>query len=136
MSQKSRCVDLVLCLFLGIFGAHRFYEKKIATGVMTTSDGTVYTAELSYNDVKNRLSLIVRFNLKRNRPVNHSQQVLKFQCHRTGLLSNLIVDEESPLATACALTSVPRTETKSVVASVFSDTYTLLEDDGLKQLIN
>ncbi len=111
-------------------------DKKFATGVMTTSDGRVYTAELSYNDVKNRLSLIVRLYLKRNRPANHSQQVLKFQYHRYGLLSNLIVDEETPLASIRALTAVPQTEPKCAVASIFSDTYTLLEDDGLSQLIN
>lgn len=111
-------------------------EKKIATGVMTTSDGRVYTAELSYNDIKNRLSLIVRLHLERNLPADHSRQVLKFQYRNYGLLSNLTVDEETPLASIRALTAVPQTETKCAVASIFSDTYTLLEDEGLNQLIN
>ena len=34
MSKKSRTVDLVLCLFLGCFGVHRFYEGKIGTGIL------------------------------------------------------------------------------------------------------
>lgn len=34
MSNKSRSIDLLLCIFLGIFGAHRFYEKKIITGIL------------------------------------------------------------------------------------------------------
>lgn len=33
-SPKSRKVDTLLCLFLGFAGAHRFYEKKYATGVL------------------------------------------------------------------------------------------------------
>ena len=31
--QKSWVVALVLCLFLGMLGAHRFYAGKIGTGV-------------------------------------------------------------------------------------------------------
>lgn len=34
MSEKSRTVDLLLCLFLGCFGVHRFYEGKIGTGIL------------------------------------------------------------------------------------------------------
>lgn len=34
MSTKSRKIDFILCLFLGAFGAHRFYEGKIITGVL------------------------------------------------------------------------------------------------------
>lgn len=32
-SVKSRKADLLLCYFLGFFGAHRFYEGKIVTGI-------------------------------------------------------------------------------------------------------
>ena len=111
-------------------------DNKIATGVMVTSDGRIYTAELSYNDVGNRLSLIVRLDLKHKLPPDQRQQVLRFQHHSYGLVSFLTVDEETPLASIRALTVVPHREQKCVVASIFSDTYTLLEDDGLNQLIN
>jgi hypothetical protein len=33
-SPKSRLVALLLCWFLGIFGAHRFYVGKIGTGIL------------------------------------------------------------------------------------------------------
>ena len=33
-SDKSRIVALLLCWFLGVFGAHRFYVGKIGTGVL------------------------------------------------------------------------------------------------------
>lgn len=34
VSDKSRLVALLLCFFLGMFGAHRFYVGKIGTGVL------------------------------------------------------------------------------------------------------
>jgi TM2 domain-containing membrane protein YozV len=34
LSEKSRLVALLFCIFLGIFGVHRFYLGKIGTGVL------------------------------------------------------------------------------------------------------
>lgn len=33
-SDKSRKVATLLCIFLGIFGAHRFYIGKVGTGLL------------------------------------------------------------------------------------------------------
>lgn len=33
ISPKSRLVAALLCWFLGIFGAHRFYVGKVGTGI-------------------------------------------------------------------------------------------------------
>ena len=33
-SPKSRTVALLLCLFLGWLGAHRFYVGKVGTGIL------------------------------------------------------------------------------------------------------
>jgi len=33
VSEKKRLVALLLCFFLGCFGAHRFYAGKIGTGI-------------------------------------------------------------------------------------------------------
>lgn len=34
LSKRSKIIDLLLCLFLGVFGIHRFYEGKIVTGIL------------------------------------------------------------------------------------------------------
>ncbi len=34
VSPKSRLAALLLCWFLGIFGAHRFYVGKVGTGIL------------------------------------------------------------------------------------------------------
>jgi len=34
VSDRKRLVALLLCIFLGVFGAHRFYVGKIGTGVI------------------------------------------------------------------------------------------------------
>jgi len=34
VSEKSNTVALLLCLFLGAFGIHRFYVGKIGTGIL------------------------------------------------------------------------------------------------------
>ena len=33
ISPRSRAVTFLLCLFLGFFGAHRFYAGKAGTGI-------------------------------------------------------------------------------------------------------
>jgi TM2 domain-containing membrane protein YozV len=34
MSEKSRLVTLLMCLYFGIFGGHRFYVGKVGTGLI------------------------------------------------------------------------------------------------------
>ena len=34
VSVKRRSVSLVLCLLLGIFGAHKFYERRYGMGLL------------------------------------------------------------------------------------------------------
>jgi TM2 domain-containing membrane protein YozV len=41
-SPKSRLVALLLCIFLGYFGVHRFYVGKIASGVIWLVTGGLF----------------------------------------------------------------------------------------------
>lgn len=34
MTPKSKWISFLLCLFFGIFGAHKFYEGKILFGIV------------------------------------------------------------------------------------------------------
>jgi TM2 domain-containing membrane protein YozV len=34
ISPKSRLAALLLCIFFGVFGVHRFYVGKVGTGVL------------------------------------------------------------------------------------------------------
>lgn len=42
MSPKSRLVALLLCLFLGGIGVHRFYVGKVGTGILWMFTGGVF----------------------------------------------------------------------------------------------
>ncbi len=34
LKQKNKWISLLLCIFLGYFGAHKFYEGKIGMGIL------------------------------------------------------------------------------------------------------
>lgn len=46
ISPKSRLVTLLLCLFLGVFGAHRLYTGKILSGLIMIPLMLVYIGEI------------------------------------------------------------------------------------------
>jgi hypothetical protein len=42
VSERSRLIALLLCLFLGYFGVHRFYVGKFGTGVLWLLTGGLF----------------------------------------------------------------------------------------------
>ena len=42
ISPKSRTVALLLCIFLGVLGIHRFYVGKTGTGIIWILTGGVF----------------------------------------------------------------------------------------------
>ncbi len=39
---KSKWVSFFLCLFLGVFGAHKFYEGRVLLGVLYICTGGLF----------------------------------------------------------------------------------------------
>lgn len=42
MSPKSRLAALLLCIFLGVLGIHRFYVGKVFTGILYLFTGGLF----------------------------------------------------------------------------------------------
>ena len=42
MSDKKRLPALLLCLFLGVLGAHRFYVGKVGSGILWLLTGGIF----------------------------------------------------------------------------------------------
>lgn len=42
MSDKNWIIDMLLCLFLGYLGVHRFYEGKILSGLLWLFTGGLF----------------------------------------------------------------------------------------------
>ena len=40
--SKSKWVSFFLCLFLGVFGAHKFYEGRILLGILYIFTGGLF----------------------------------------------------------------------------------------------
>lgn len=40
--SKNKWISLLLCLFLGIFGVHKFYEEKIGIGILYLFTGGLF----------------------------------------------------------------------------------------------
>ncbi len=39
---KSKWISFLLCLFLGVFGAHKFYEGRILLGILYIFTGGLF----------------------------------------------------------------------------------------------
>ena len=52
VSPKSKIVTLVLCIFLGAFGIHRFYVGKIGSGLLYLFTGGVFCLGWIYDILK------------------------------------------------------------------------------------
>ena len=46
ISPKSRLIALLLCLFFGIIGVHRFYVGKVGTGILWIFTGGLFSIGL------------------------------------------------------------------------------------------
>lgn len=121
--------------------AHRHWDEfrydeanKKASGLIVTADGKVFTAELSYNDIKNSLTLTVRLQVEREPGTSFLRQISRFQTQHRDLSSFLTHDDECGTASIVANVPVYDKEPSLAVDCVFTDTCRLLED--VDELLN
>lgn len=51
VKKCDKATAMLLCLFLGIFGAHKFYERKIRWGVLYLCTGGLLVVGMLYDFV-------------------------------------------------------------------------------------
>ena len=110
--------------------------NRMASGILVTHDGRVLTAEMSFNEITNRLTLIVRLQVSRRLSTSEFIQVLRFQNQQQNLASFLTIDDENNLASVRSVLPVYVNNPDLTVKSIFDDTICLLEDDQLKYILN
>lgn len=108
---------------------------KTARGALVNGDRLI-VAVLSFDDSENHLTLTTRLPVKRELNMPAMLQVLRYQNHHRNLCSFLIVDDECSIASIEANTRVYENELSLYVAGIFKDTYTLLKDEELNELLN
>lgn len=115
-----------------------FYDhtSKLARGLLITKEG-VYPSELSYDDEKNYLSLVVRLRVNDNQLPARNNAFLRFQNRCIRLLCFVTYDEEDSIATIRAKTTIPAAGScRHAVSSIYEDTLSMLEDSDLHKLLN
>ena len=115
-----------------------FYDHagKLARGLLVTKDGT-YPSELSYDDQKRYLSLVVRLRVNDVQSMTQRNTFLRFQNQCSQLLCFVTYDDEDSVATIRAKTTVPVAGScMHAVGSIFKDTLSLLDDSNFHQLLN
>lgn len=50
--EKNKTTALLLCIFLGTLGVHRFYEGKIGTGVLYLLTGGLFLVGWIYDIIR------------------------------------------------------------------------------------
>ena len=110
--------------------------NKIASGFIVAGGNRMIKAELSLNDVKSRLSLIIRFKPKCKLVTSDIINIIHFQNRITNLCSSLNIDDEDNIVILKTVTPVYEQDPAAAVKSLFEDTFTVLDDDEFSCVIN
>ncbi len=144
MSNKSRENDDFAAVFTKILHAAGQYWSevsrsklnKIASGFMVACGNRMIKAELSLNDIKSRLSLIIRFKPKDRLKTDEIYSVLRFQNRLAGLCSFLSIDDEDNIVILKTVLPVYEQNPEATVKPLFEDTLSVLEDEQLLGILN
>lgn len=130
--------------FTGILAALRPFwdqyladpEAHTARGMLGTRTGVAYTADMSFDEDKRHISLIVRLPLDDELDTPRMHVLLRFQSHSQGL-AFVTFDAEQRALLLVSRSVLPSISTaEQVAACVVADALSILEDEGLKKLVN
>lgn len=109
--------------------------EKTARGALQRGNELV-TAVLSFDSLEENVTLTARLPV--NKEINFStmRQVLRYQNHHRKRSAFLAVDDECNIASVWSKSSVQKDKLSQAVDCIFKDTCKLLEDEGLKELLN
>lgn len=77
--QKDRNTALILCIFLGCFGAHKFYEGKIGIGILYLFTGGLFCAGWIIDIIDIARKPEKYFVLKKEAPTEKQNRTQHFQ---------------------------------------------------------
>lgn len=111
-------------------------EAHTAKGMLATRKGLAYAADVSFDDQRKYMRLIVRLPFNNHLDTPRLYALLQLQ-RRTQGLATLIFDAESRVLLLVSRSVLPTvTVADKVVARVVTDAVRVLEDDALKNLMN
>jgi hypothetical protein len=109
-------------------------ENYIAKGLVFTTDRGI-RADLSFNKLRKRVMLIIRFRPNNELTPSQRQSVRKVQNESQGL-SSIAFDEESRILRISSQSVLPAAVlADAVVPQVFEDAVAILEDDNLRDIV-
>jgi len=111
-------------------------EAHTARGMLGARTGLAYTADISFDEDRRHMSLIVRLPLHDELDALRMHLLLRLQNQSQGLAS-VTFDAEQRALLLVSRSVLPNASTvKEVVSRVVADALSVLEDDDLKNLMN
>jgi hypothetical protein len=111
-------------------------EKHTARGLLAAKNGNAYTADLSFNDRRSRIQLLITLRTKGILSTSQLRSLLKLQGRIDGL-SSIVIDEESCLLQIRSHAVLPDSNAaKKVVSEIVRDALIVLDDSTLRDFTN
>jgi len=111
-------------------------EAHTARGMLGTRTGLAYTADMSFDEDRRHMSLIVRLPLHDDLDTLRMHVLLQLQNQTQGLASVTFDAEQRALLLVSRSVLLNVNTAEEVVSRVVADAVSVLEDDSLKNLIN
>jgi len=111
-------------------------EKHTARGILYTNNNRLPRADLSFNQPKKRVILIIRLRTNNDLSPSQEQSINKVQNERAGL-SSVAFDRNTRMLKITSLSVLPASVmARAVVPQVVKDAVAIFEDENLRDIVN